>query len=212
MKKRTGFMPEARGRIRRMGTPSLSPKATTPLKRVAFISFFSGLGIALAATLVLISFVWYKSQPTPPKPWNASALTITGPPSLNVSKDGKSIELGYSVKNNTRVDFNLDTDAASKLRLLCESRAGALSPPFENNGLKLVYTPIFIPAGQTGALSLSIELSDIPTPKDREVKADYDERLRKYLESTEDVAGLAVYDQVNRYQINLPTAGKKLTN
>jgi len=192
-----------------METSSPPTKATGPWKSIAVTSFYivcfySGLAFVLAATLVGAYFYRQESRPTLPAPWNTSALVATASPTY-ASNDGKSLELSYTVKNNTVLNYSQDDEAAKKLRLMIKNQDGELSPPFENKELKLLSTPIFIPAGQTGALSLSIEDSDLPTPKDREVKADYDERVRTYLETEYTrFTGFALYDDVNRYQINLP--------
>src|SRR3990170_2069220 len=192
-----------------METSSPPTKATGGWKRTAIVSFYivsfySGLAFVLAAILVGAYFYRQESRPTLPEPWNTSAFVAAAPPTY-VSNNGKSLELSYSVKNNTVLDYSQDDESAKKLRLMIKDQDRELSPPFENKGLKLLYTPIFIPAGQTGALSLSIEDSDLPTPKDREVKADYDERVRTYLETEYTrFTGFALYDDVNRYQINLP--------
>lgn len=205
---------EARGRIRRMEMPSLPTREASPWKRIAIISFFSGFGVALAAALVLTSSIWYKSRPTPPKPWNTSALVVTGPPSFSVSKDGKLLELEYSVKNSTNVDFKVDDNAAKQLRIMLKLHEGELSPPIENKGIQILYTPIFIPAGQKGTLGISVEDSTLPTQTKNEAAADYHERLRTYLETSYPrVAGIVLYDEINHYQLNLPKwADKKPAN
>lgn len=148
---------------------------------------------------------------TPPKVWNTSALVVTGPPSFDVSKDGKSLEWDYSIKNNTNVDYNLDDETAKKLRVMTKLRDGRLAPL--NNWVTFLYTPIFIPAGQIVGLYPSAKLLNIPMPKDGEVKANYDERVRTYLETEfPRVSGFVLYDEENRYQINLPWAEKKPAN
>jgi hypothetical protein len=195
-----------------MATPSLPIKNTNAWKRVALISFFSGLGIAMAAAIVLASFIWYKARPTPPKPWNTSALVVTEPPSFDVSKDGKSLELGYAVKNNMPTDYSLDDATVKTLRVMTRFRDGRLGPL--NNFLKFSDTPIFMPAGQTVTVDVSIDLPDLPTRKGAEKSDDYHERLRTYLETEyPGVSAIVLYEEVNRYQINLPKwADKKSTN
>ena len=85
------------------------------------------------------------------QPWNASALVITGPPSFDVSNDGKSLEWDYRVKNNTKVDYNLDDETVKKLRVMTKFRDGSLAPL--NNWVTFLYTPIFMPAGQIVGLT-----------------------------------------------------------
>lgn len=44
---------------------------------LAVISFFGGIDFAFAAAPILGSFVWHKSRPKPPTPWNRKAITAT---------------------------------------------------------------------------------------------------------------------------------------
>ncbi len=150
-------------------------------------------------------------QGLPTKPWNTSALVVTGPPSFDVSKDGKSLEWDYWVKNNTNVDYNLDDYTANKLRVMTKFRDGSLAPL--NNWVTFLDTPIFMPAGEIVGLNLSVKLPNVPTPKGGEVKAKYDERVRTYLETeVPRVSGFVLYDEVNRYQIDLPWAEERAGN
>jgi hypothetical protein len=188
-----------------MGTSSPPIGTISTWKRIAIISFFSGFGVALAAALILGGFIWYTSRPTPPKSWNTSALVASGPPKCDAIEDGKRLELRYSVKNSTAIDYSLDAEAANKLRVMAKYVDGHLSQPVEN--ANQVDAPVFIPAGQLGALTLAVRLSlsDLPTRGKAESEDDYRERLLAHLESTRpDIAGFALYDETNRYQIDLP--------
>jgi hypothetical protein len=195
-----------------METSSPPAGATSPWKRIAIVSFFAGLGITLAAALALGSFIWYQARPAPPKPWNTSALVATKPPSFVVSDDGKSLQLGYSVRNNTDVDYSLDDVTAKKLRVMAKFQNGELSTT--NNVVKYSDTPIFMPARQTASLNLSVDLPNLPMRKGAETPDDYHERLRTHLKTEySEFAGIVLYDEANRYQINLPKwADKKPAN
>ena len=54
-----------------MTSPSFTVKPTPPWKRIAIISFFAGLGIALGVIALLGMALWYTSRP---KPWDARAI------------------------------------------------------------------------------------------------------------------------------------------
>jgi len=189
-----------------METSSLPTKQVSSWKRVAIVCFFSGFGIATAAAVILGSVILYKSRPIPPKPWNASALVATESPYFRVDENGKKLVLRYVVRNNLNADYSQDEEAAKKLRALFKlAKQEALTPPLEHKGMDLEDTPIFIPAKEKGTLVLSIEIANLPTKQKNETDDDFNERLRTYLEKTfPNVSGFVLYDEVNRYQINLP--------
>jgi hypothetical protein len=183
-------------------------------KVIVLRSFGFGAGFALTLSLVVCLWVWQKNRPRPPKPWNTTALVALEPPGFSMNSDGKTLELVYSVKNNTNVDYKLDDESAKQLRKMIRLNNGELSPPFENKGLEFEYAPIFIPAGQRGTVGVSLEFSALPHQRKGEADADFHERVRMYLEMTyPNYSGLVFYDEVNRYQINFPKwADKKPTS
>ncbi len=74
------------GRIPRMDGPNLDQ--SSPWRRLALISFFIGLGIAVAVFGLLASLYWYSNRP---KPWNTQAIR----PRFNRSDSFVTLEEWY---------------------------------------------------------------------------------------------------------------------
>jgi hypothetical protein len=178
-------------------------------KKLAIVSLFGGFGFVVGFAATAGVFLWYKSRP--PKPWNTSALVTTEARGFSISADGKSLELKYTVTNNTDRDYSLNDEEAKRLRIVMKFGDGTLSPSLENKRLSLTNKSLFIPAKQEVALSLSVNLfSDLLTQNKIEAHTDYHERLVKYLETAyADVSGFVLYDEATRYQINLPKWSEK---
>src|SRR5271155_2804929 len=178
-----------------------------------------GAGFALALACIGGAGLWYVNRPTPQKPWNRSAITAAGAPDLKVSEDGNQIEFSYSVANNTKIDYRIES--SPQVKVMAQWRDGTLTLPMPVDVAPL-RLPAFIPARQKGMLVFSLELSDtprrshlkaapdfIPDPPSKAAVAEnnkqYQERVRAYLEANfGQVDSFVLFDEANRYQIILP--------
>lgn len=146
--------------------------------------------------------LWYSSRPAPPQRWNKNALVATEPPGFDASKDGKRIVFTYSVENTTNTDYSVDSIYG--IKVLIRDKGDSLSQPLSEDTSPL-RLPIFIPAKQRGRLTVSLTLSGIPVQATTDTDAEYHEQLRIYCEKhLASIAGFVLFDDTNRYQVNLP--------
>jgi hypothetical protein len=157
-------------------------------KKMALMSLFGGAGFALTLVIVAGAITWYNSRPKPPEPWNTSSIVSTEPATYLLSGDGTKVELRYVLENATDTDYQLDNDIYFKI--LAKNREGIFYRPLSRETASLAL-PVFVPAKQKAFVKLSITLSELPAG------ASVDERV-------EALATLAIFDDVNHYQINLP--------
>jgi hypothetical protein len=158
-------------------------------------------GITLAVCLFAATGLWYVNRPKPSKPWNEKALVINGPPGFGTSEKEFPFYLSYSVKNTTDKDYSVES--AEQIRMMAELNDGSLSNPLETR-TALLRTPVFIPANQLGTITIRLKIK-IPEQKQNETDDDYHERIRKFVNETlPNLRGFALFDNTNRYRINLP--------
>jgi hypothetical protein len=184
-----------------MTTLTPAPGHPTLWKRLAIISLFGGVGIAVTLAAILGVAVWYSSRPKPPKPWNTDAIVAEDSPGFSSSSDGKKMSLSYSLRNTTDTDYHIDSD--SILKLVMKTKDGTFTPPMaaDNGSVEL---PVFIPAKQKAYFQLSLVMSGVPQQTVGESDDAFHERLRAYLEQYPNIDSFAVFEETNRYQINLP--------
>ena len=132
-----------------MATPNLPVKATAPWKRVAIISFFSGLGFALGTALVFGSFVWYKSRP---KAWDSHAIKASFD-RLGTLDETKSLTFFYVLENTSKSDFLLESNSNINLTGRLQ-KEGALSEDFAY--VTVQKYPVFIPSKKKGLVALTV--------------------------------------------------------
>jgi hypothetical protein len=177
-------------------------------KKILLRSAGFGAGFAIVVCGVIGGVIWYSSRPSKAvKKWNTTALKVTEPPAFGAYKNDKDsrmyVEFNYSVQNNTDDDYKIES--AESLKVLVRFTDGSVSEPVTTEAAS-VKLPVFLPAKETGALSLVIQQS-VPTKTERETDEDYHEQLRSYLEkqwSRDKLAGFVLYDETNRYELNLP--------
>jgi hypothetical protein len=190
-----------------MSSPYLVPdpnaKPESP-KRLLLRSAGIGAGFAVALCLIVGGWVWYSNRPSPPKPWNTTALIAPDPPGFHVSDDGKHVEFTYRVENTTETDYQIAPD--SRTRLMFRGKNGVLSQPLPSGLLPdVLELPIFIPAKQKAVLRIILPLSSFEERSASESDAQYHERLRAYCENHfEKLGAFVLFDEQNRFEINLP--------
>jgi len=178
------------------------PRPSWNWKRLALKWLAFGIGVALGAAAIIGSLVWYTSRPTPPKPWDTRALVAGHPPGFSVTDDGKRIRFSYPVENRTEEDYKVEL--AGEVKILVKTEDGGFSQPLPDEA-KHLEVPIFIPAKQTGTIVVFLSVSGIPTKEPNEADKEYHERIRTFCnDRLKGVYGLALFDETNRYRIDLP--------
>jgi hypothetical protein len=170
---------------------------TTLLKIAA-----AAAGITLAVCIVAACALWYASRPKPPKPWNARALTVSGSPTFSVYGVELHVHLRYDVQNRTDSDYSIDKK--QRVRVMGRYANGSLTTPLEGDYVNIEF-PVFIPARQTGMITLDIKGLVAVAKEATQSDEEYHEQLRALLNNkTGHLDGFTVFDEDNRYQIDLP--------
>lgn len=172
------------------------------LKTVLLKIAAAAAGITLALCIAAACVFWYVMRPKPQKPWNAAALTASQPPSFAAYGKELHIYLRYDVQNHTSNDYSIGK--SNHLRLMGRYPSGSLTTPLEDDDIS-IEGPVFIPAQHTGMMTLQFK-AVIPVAKEaKQSDEDYHEQLRFLLNKTSgSLDGFTVFDEDNRYQINLP--------
>ena len=191
---------------------------TKPLslwKRIAIRSFFGGVGFATTLAIIAGAALWYSGRPERPKPWNTTAIVSSDTPGFElgdpVQESGvtlPTIELHYSLSNNTEMDYSVDSE--DQLKLMPRTEDGslgydALSDPVigRSGNHEMISVPVFIPAKQKAMVTVRIAQTGLPSPLKDESAEDFHERLRGFLAGAT-ISGFVIFDDVHHYQINLP--------
>ena len=178
------------------------PNAMPTWKRLLLISMGLGAGIALALSAILGTFVWYQSRPKPARPWNTSAVIAKEPPRFG-KRDDSHVTLSYVLENVTDSDYKVES--SGEIKTMLKLNDGSLVGPVvaETATLDL---PVFIPAHQRATVSVYLDVNGpLPQKSPQETSDQYHERLRSYLqEHSSGLGGFALFDDGNRYRIDLP--------
>jgi hypothetical protein len=178
-----------------MATPGLPIKPSNLWKRVAIISFFGGVGFAFAVVVIVGSFIWYKSRPMPPMPWNKTAVKAYYTNLSVVFHNAQSyFDFRYSLDNSTDSDYEIPSEAKVMIRL-----AGDKS--YRVNSDLSMEQHVFIPSHQKVNISLKLLIHDL-SQKDADDKTVFRSIIGPKLK---EIDGFALFDQSNRYQIDFPS-------
>jgi hypothetical protein len=171
-------------------------------KKFLFIGAGWGLGTAAGLALLTGGLLWYQNRPEPSKPWNTAALVGKEPPGFVSDNEHAHIKFIYYIQNTTKFDYQISSDG--DVKVMARYKDGTLSAPLPTD-VRHLDLPVFIPAHQTGELTLLVALSGIPEQEASESFDQYHERLRAYCEDhLAGVANFVLFDEVNRYEIDLP--------
>ena len=175
------------------------------LKRWIIMGASFGAGLAVTLALIIGGYLWYASKPKPPKPWDTKAITATYD-FIDTEGDNNTIVFYYTLQNNTDYDYRI-TDASNFTLMGKLEKQKSLSGAKGDRFLKFDF-PLLLPAKQR--LRFAIHL-DYPYDKKSKAEATKDERekYRKELsaflkEKTPNLDGFAIFDELNRYQIDFP--------
>ena len=171
-------------------------------KRPLLIGVGWGLGTAVGLTILVGGFLWYESRPKAPKPWNTTAIfSFDDAPSFDASRDGKEIHFTYTLQNATNADYEIGSE--TEIRITFKNADSSLTEPLPKE-VATLRRPVFIPAKQKAMSRLSIVFENVPQKKATETDEQYHERLRAFCKEKMGDAGFVLFDENNRYRINLP--------
>jgi hypothetical protein len=173
------------------------------IKKILLIAFSAGAGVAVVITALAAGGYWYLLRPKPPKPWDTTAVVATGAPGFSLTNDGKRIRFSYSLQNKTGSDYQIASAAEIKVVVIYDDKS--LSQPMPTEVASVEF-PVFIPARQAATIAVAITFGGIPQRKQSETDEEYHEALRAFLlNELKGVPDFAMFDETNRYEINLPT-------
>ena len=158
------------------------------------MGFGAGLGVVLAALATL--GMWYSSRPKPPKPWNKSAIRASYQ-SLEAGNGEKAIfvTLTYAVENTTDYDYRLPS--SQKIMALKSDNV------LDDIAKDWMPVELFVPAHHRVQLRFSFPVGDVfDSVKAKEDDKWISKTAGSYLSTTK---GFVVFDEVNRYEIALPS-------
>jgi hypothetical protein len=174
-------------------------------KKYILLGLSTGAGFAIMFCLIAGGFYWYGNRP---KPWNKDAITATFDQIRTEGSENKTLVFFYTLQNNTNRDYKAEVQShlATLVKLKKQESLSGLTDGKEYLSIDL---PIFIPPKQRLRFGLHLKYSY----KGPEYRPDFtEEELEKYRQGLEayiseklkNLDGFVVYDEKNRYQIDLP--------
>lgn len=168
--------------------------------KATFIKIFAfGSGFALTIALLVGVVLWYSNRLPPTQPWDTKAFSavLSGIEVWEDSHEGPianngTVEFTYIIENHLSKDYSTD---GSSIVAMMRQPDGLVN----TEDVIHVKYPIFIPSGQKVAVIIGITYH-------RSIGAiDKDTDLRKTVrENLPKLSGFLLFDQINRYQIELP--------
>jgi hypothetical protein len=159
------------------------------------------VGLALALCIFVGALLWFVSRPKSTKVWNEKALIVHDAPAIAFSGEkSPTISLFYKIENVTDLDYSIET--IQHLKIMALLGDGSLAGPVGDKAV--LRTPIFLPAHHLGTIELRLVAFRPPERVQGEPAEAYLERLRQSMnEQMSNIHGFILFDDLNRYQINL---------
>jgi hypothetical protein len=159
----------------------------------------AGFGAGFAAILVAAIAGWlvFQSLPETPKPWNRDAIKATYADLYMDTGDRPVATFKYMLENTTPHDYYLPSDPRTAFVVLPDGKG--MSQEEELTWDKGVY----VPPGQKVSVSFKItyDYNESYPKSDR----DNLDKLSKFMtRRLKELAGFAVLDRTNRYQVTFP--------
>jgi hypothetical protein len=182
-------------------------------KRIILRAAGFGAGAALTAAMCLGLFVWHKSRPAKPKPWNRGAITAEFYRVSTSSEGDSKLNFEYVLENKTDRDYELQSYATPKIAGKLQDTGSFVG--FDNQNELLLKLPIFVPAHQKTRISLTLPSYGFSSPNHLSNTSSDDERRKYYAavaahvtQNMSNLDGFVVFDESQRYQIELPNGWK----
>ncbi|SRR5260221_2277886 len=189
-----------------MSTPAVSSEASKKelnWKRLFIKTAGFGAGAALVLAVVAGVGIWYMNRPKPPKPWDTKAITATfnklefG----NIGKEQAAGIFSYILENDTEYDYRLPDNLITMQHLSGSNTLDKFN--------LMVEEKIFIPSHQRASVTLValFNSKDDITPADLNDEKKLAEFATRRIKS---IDHLVLFDESNRYEIDLPSGWQKL--
>jgi hypothetical protein len=171
-------------------------------KRYLFVGFGIGMGIVVGLGACVGAYAIWSNRPKRPMPWNAKAIICNEMPGFSSQSSEQTIELAYELANETNEDYRISS-GSSDTRLLFRTSDGSLTEPFAAETVKIKQSA-FLPAEQVGTVTLVVHMRpDLPKQRVGESDDDFHERLRAYCLLQFHGMGFVLFDEKNKYEIDL---------
>jgi hypothetical protein len=166
-----------------------------------------GVGIVIAAALIIGASAWYRNRP---KPWTERALTATFTTmsfKTQPSETSYVVEFNYDVQNNTDSTYRLNPDS---LVLMARSSTGSLTKEWGDyqTSEATLTGPAFIPAHAKAGVTLRTayqypsEFTAADKDDAKKVGKSVDRRLAQ-------LAGIVIFDEALHYRVDLDAPWQK---
>lgn len=183
-------------------------------KRIFLRAAGFGAGAVLTAAVCLGLFVWYKSRPAKPKPWNRSAIAAQFYRVSTGSEGDSKLEFEYILENETDRDYHLQSYETPRIAGKVHDTNSLVG--FDDQDEFSLKLPIFVPAHQKTRISLTLPSYGFSSPVHLSNSSSDDERRKYYAavaahvtQRMSNLDGFVVFDESLRYQIDLPNGWKK---
>jgi hypothetical protein len=185
-------------------------------KRIFLKAAGFGAGAVAATAIVGALFFWYTTRPVKLKPWNRGAITADYYRVTTSEQPDSKLEFEYVLENKTDMDYELQKYSAPRAAARLED-TNSLTGFADENGIVLKL-PVFVPAHQKTRISITTPSYGFSALTQLTSSSTLDERLKYYAEVAAYVTkrmsnlnGFVLFDESNRYQVDLPSGWKKET-
>jgi|SRR5882724_547992 len=185
-------------------------------KRILLKAAGFGAGAVFATAIVIALLFWYTTRPVKPKLWNRDAIAAEYYRILTTDQPDSKLQFEYVLENKTDKDYELQKYSAPKIAAKLEDTNSLTGFADENEiVLKL---PVFVPAHQKTRITISMpsygfspstHLTGSSTPE--ESHRHHAEVAAHVTKQMSNLNGFVLFDESNRYQVELPNGWKKET-
>lgn len=182
------------------------PRMESRVSRKDALWIAGSAGITLLALALLASTTSFRHSSREERPtWNQRTISAgyVGSQLKQIDKTHSSLIISYDLQNDTDSDYHL-ADGPSVIILSKLRSDGSYS---QEQPIRLAY-PVFLPARQHARLAIEITQ---PFNWPAEEDAGYLDKMRNFIkERLEDVGEFVLFDQNNRWQLELPSGWEEL--
>ncbi len=176
-------------------------------KRLVIIGISFGMGFAVTLSIIIGAFFWHQSRP---RPWNTKAIIAIYD---HVDTEGvdNNFVFYYTLHNATEYDYKI-SNLSDVITMAVLKKQNSLSGSPNDEFFK-PDCPIFIPVKQRIRFAIHLKHpfdNKLKEGATKEERKKYREYLEKYAdEQFSNLGGFVLFDEANRYQINLACGWKK---
>jgi hypothetical protein len=169
---------------------------------IAIRSAAFGGTFAIVVVILLNLLSWHQSRPKPPPPWNTNAV-VAKYNYTDIDPNNKTALFWYTLENITDFDYRLDANSNVTVMVKYKSRQNLVSYDGVNFD-----RPLFIPSKHRVVLAIHFNnplFSEFKVSIDKKEKTEDDKIIHEFLsKEMPNMAGFTLFDENNRYEIDLP--------